>query len=62
MAAPTWNWKKVAVRSKTWDRGRNDRAVSSLQKSMTSVSARTLLTKLAWLSMTPLGWPVVPEV
>ena len=61
MADPTSKRRNVAVRSRTWDRGRNDRPVSVSQKSMNSVRDRTLLTKLMWLSMTPLGSPGRPR-
>ena len=62
---PTW-----MIRAKTWARGRNssveapspcssDGAKSASSSSMATVSSNM---KLPWVSMQPLGRPVVPEV
>ena len=53
---------KAAVRSRTWDNGRKERAVSVERKSMTETSELMLLMKFPWLSITPLATPVVPDV
>ena len=51
------------MRSKMWHRGRKDRATSSGPKSeKMGALATTLETMLLWVSITPLGSPVVPEV
>ena len=51
------------MRSKMWQRGRNERATSSGPKVVkASPRALTLDTMLEWSSITPLGSPVVPEV
>ncbi len=64
MVAPAYSMKLwPEVRSKEWQRGRKERQTSSgpnMRKTL--AAARTLLTRFAWVSMTPLGSPVVPEV
>ncbi len=51
------------VRSKLWHRGRNDSATSSGPRmGMAFAPARTFETRLPWVSITPFGSPVVPEV
>ena len=51
------------MRSKMWQSGRNERATSSGPKTgKTAAAAATLETMLPWVSITPLGSPVVPEV
>ena len=50
------------MRSKAWLSGRNDSASSSSVTEITESEARMLLTMFPWLSITPFGSPVVPEV
>jgi len=50
------------MRSRTWDRGRNDSTVSLSENARISEAAWMLESRLAWVRMTPLGTPVVPEV
>ena len=52
------------MRSKMWHSGRNESARSSGPSTFakTREAASTFETMLAWLSITPLGRPVVPEV
>ena len=59
---PLYRNENIVIRSKTWDNGRKERIVSPQWKSVTASSARVLLKKLSWLSITPLGTPVVPLV
>ena len=61
---PAWSMKLwPAVRSKLWQSGRKLSAVHSwFTIGKTFSAARTLWTRLPWVSMTPLGSPVVPEV
>jgi hypothetical protein len=51
------------MRSKMWHRGRKERATSlGPNTGKAAMAASTLETMLWWVSITPLGSPVVPEV
>jgi hypothetical protein len=51
------------MRSKTWQRGRKLKAVSLVPRPTKSLMEDwTFDTRLSWVSITPLGSPVVPEV
>ena len=60
LTQPTW-----MIRAKTWARGRKSSVEApSVSKSRSSSSTATPSSnmKLPWVSMQPLGRPVVPEV
>ena len=62
MVTPLSRYRYITVRSKAWLSGRNDSASSS-STGVTIVSTpSTLETTASWVSMTPFGSPVVPEV
>ena len=50
------------MRAKTWLYGSTDIATSSGPSTIASVETRVFRTRFCWLSITPLGFPVVPEV
>ncbi len=63
IVTPWWSIRYSAMRSKMWQRGRNERATSCRSSpAKAAVEAFTLKTMLEWVSITPLGSPVVPEV
>ena len=58
--APTW-----MIRAKTWASGRNSRVDAPSASNSRSSSATATVSsvwKLSWVSMQPLGRPVVPDV
>ena len=52
----------MTIRSRIWDSGRKDKAVSFSVNSMREAAVLILLIRLSWVRMTPFGTPVVPEV
>ena len=50
------------VAAKAWNMGRTTRTRSSGAKPRACATPPALATRLRWLSMAPLGRPVVPEV
>ena len=50
------------MRSKTCERGRNERATAVESKGTMEQAATTFETKLLCVSIAPFGSPVVPEV
>ncbi len=50
------------MRSKLCETGRNDRIVSAGVTSNADADAIMFETRLRWVSITPLGTPVVPDV
>ena len=64
MAAPRQSGvKNSPICSNMWDRGSRERNVNSGVMIGTALLIWFMLaTRLAWVSMTPLGLPVVPEV
>ena len=54
--------RQPPVASKVWARGMVERKRSSAWMGKRSMPLTTSKTMLRWLSMTPLEWPVVPEV
>src|SRR6056297_2095004 len=53
---------KSHVRAKMWLRGRNPSRISELREPSWRATAVALDTRFRWLSITPLGSPVVPDV
>ena len=54
--------KSLIIRSATWLSGRNDRNRSPSRMWTTEAALRSVHMMLAWLTITPLGGPVVPLV
>ena len=50
------------IRSKMWQRGRKERTSSESNMGLSVVMARPIQQTFVWVSMAPLGGPVVPEV
>ena len=62
IVTPLLRYRQQTMRSNAWLSGRNDNASSSSVTAITESEARMLLTMFPWLSITPFGSPVVPEV
>jgi hypothetical protein len=52
----------MAILSKIWDKGKKESTVSVSLNGSKDEQVLTLLKMLLWVSMTPLGGPVVPDV
>ena len=59
---PWYRYMNTTARSKAWLSGRNDNATSSESTRTTALPSMTLLATLPWVSITPFGSPVVPDV
>ena len=59
---PADRYTYTTMRSKIWLSGRKLTAITSGPTGTIASTDLTLLTIFAWVSMTPLGWPVVPDV